>query len=73
MTIQNGSLLSSEKSLIGNTCEQIFTTCFGYLRFLYLKHKLDLHLALTEIFLEVGFPTGIHTYNKGGLNLGLWK
>ena len=73
MMIQNGSLLSSEKSLIGNTCEQIFTTCFGYLRFLPLRNKGDLHLALPDIFLEVGVPTGIHTYNKGGLNLGLWK
>ena len=36
-------------------------TFFGYLKFVPLKKRRDVNLTLTEVFQEVGVPTGIHT------------
>ena len=67
------TFIASEKSLVGNVCGHLFTTIFVYLRFVSLRKKGDAHIALSEVFQEVGLKTGINEDTTRELNLVQWK
>ena len=56
-------LFESEKYSLGNKCGQIFTTCFGSLRFFPFRKNGEAQLSLSDVLQEVRFPSGIHEYN----------
>ena len=56
-TMYTNKFLANDKSLLGNTCVQIFMTCFIYLKFLPLNKKIDAPIVLLEASQEVGLPT----------------
>ena len=66
-------LLESDKHLQGNTRGHIIMACFGYMRFVSLRKKVDTHLYPSEVFQEVEVTNDIHDDNKRELNLAHWK
>jgi hypothetical protein len=64
---------SQEKSILGNTCGQLFVIPFGFTKFGPMKSKGEAHLALQELFHDVGIPQHIHTDGAKEMVLGNWK
>ena len=63
-------MFASEKSLQGNTSVQVFTTDFGFTYVKPMASKGDAHVALSNLFEDVGVPIHIHADNAKELNLG---
>ena len=67
------TFFSNVKSLLQNTCAQLFVTDFGYLKFSPMKQKSEAGFALKELIQDVGIPKHLHTDGAKELTLGTWK
>jgi hypothetical protein len=68
------TFFSQKKSIfLGNTCGQLFVAPFGFTKFVPIKSKGEAHLALQELFHDVGIPQHIHTDGAKEMVLGNWK
>lgn len=67
------TFFSGVKSIIGNTCAQLFITEFGYGKVCPMKLKSEAGYALKELIQDVGIPKEIHTDGAKELTAGMWK
>jgi hypothetical protein len=66
-------MFSSVPSIIQSKCGQIFTTNFGFTKFVPLKSKGDAAEALQEFIMDIGIPEQIHTDGAKEMTLGNWR
>jgi len=67
------TFFSKEKSLLGNSCGQLFVTNFGFSKFVPMKSKSEAPLALQELIQDIGIPEHIHTDGAKEMTVGNWK
>ncbi len=67
------TFFSKEKSVLNNTCGQLFVTNFGFTKFVPMKLKSEASLALQELIQDVGIPSHIHTDGAKEMTQGNWK
>jgi hypothetical protein len=61
------------KSIIQNTCAQLFATAFGYIKFSAMNSKSEAGFALKELIQDIGIPSELHTDGAKELMIGSWK
>ena len=67
------TFFSNTKSILQNTCAQLFITDFGYAKFTPMRLKSEAPQALKELIQDVGIPSEIHTDGAKELTQGSWK
>jgi len=67
------TFFSQEKSVLNNTCGQLFVTPFGFTKFVPMKNKGEAPLALQELIQDIGIPQHIHTDGAKEMVLGNMK
>ena len=67
------TFFSSTKSVINNTCAQLFVTDFGYAKFSPMQSKSEAGFTLKELIQDVGIPKELHTDGAKELTKGIWK
>ncbi len=67
------TFFSNTKSILQNTCAQLFMTDFGYGKITPMKQKSEAGHALKELIQDVGIPSDIHTDGAKELTQGSWK
>jgi len=67
------TFFSNITSIHGHKCGQLFTTDFGYNKFVPMSNKSEAGYALQEMIREVGIPNHIHTDGAKELTQGRWK
>ena len=60
-------------SVQGNKCGQLFTTEFGFCKFVPMKNKSEAGYALQETIREIGIPNHIHMDGAKELTQGKWR
>ena len=61
------------KSVLQNTCGQLFITDFGYVKFTPMKLKSEVPNALKELLQDVSNPKEMHSDGAKELMQGAWK
>ncbi len=69
----SNTFFSNIVSIQGHKCGQLFTTDFGYCRFVPMKTKSDAGYALQDVLHDSGIPNHIHTDGAKELVQGKWK
>jgi uncharacterized lipoprotein YehR (DUF1307 family) len=62
-----------EKSILGNSCGQLFITNFSFSKFAPMKAKSEAILALQELIQDIGIPEHVHTDGAKEMTAGDWK
>jgi hypothetical protein len=67
------TMFSSVKSVLQNTCGQLWTNDIGFYHFTGMRSKSEAPNSLDEFVQHVGIPSGIVTDDAKELTLGRWK
>jgi hypothetical protein len=67
------TFFSNVKSVLQNTCGQLFITDFGYAKFTPMRLKSEAPNALKELLQDVGIPKEMHSGGAKELTQGAWK
>ncbi|MGH3624303.1 MAG: hypothetical protein ACRDQ5_21370 [Sciscionella sp.] len=67
------TMFSKHKSVLSNSCGQIFVNDLEFARFVPMKSKSEAGDALAEFIQDVGIPSALHTDNAKEETLGRWK
>jgi hypothetical protein len=67
------TFFSSTRSLVRNTCGQLFISDFGFGKFCPQKLKSEAGYSLQEFLQDVGIPRHLHTDVAKEMTLGTWS
>jgi hypothetical protein len=72
-TFTPNTFFANIKSAAGKKCAQLFTTDFGFAKFVPMRSKSEAPTALQEFIRDVGIPDHIHSNGAKEMTLGAWK
>ncbi|MGH7974683.1 MAG: hypothetical protein ACREBR_04095 [bacterium] len=67
------TMFSAFKSVLNNSCGQIFVNDLEFVRFIPMRSKSEAGDTLAEFIQDVGVPVQLHTDNAKEETLGRWK
>ena len=67
------TMFASKRSILGNTCAQIFVNDVGFSKFILMKEKLTAGNSLDELFQDIGVPTSLNNDGAKEMTMGNWK